>query len=409
MEASSLRPEVRSLAEMKIPIGPQHPALKEPVGFMVNVEGERIKSLDLDVSYNHRGIEKGVEQRDFNQSLYLIERICGICSHAHATNFSKGIEELMNLEIPKRAAYIRLIVAELERIHSHYLWVGVAGHEIGFDTLFMYTWRDRELVQDLLEIISGNRVNYAINCLGGVRRDLNEKTIKLALDHLKKLGERAVYYTKLATTEETMVDRLSGVGKLPYEKAKSLGSVGPTARGSGVDSDVRRDDPYLAYAEVPFKVITANNCDVLGRTIVRAGELAQSIEMTKWALENLPPGEIKKAPPRSAPPGEVISRCEAPRGELVHYIKSNNTDKAERFGVRTPTMANWPSVVEGLTGQNIADIPIVVAAIDPCLSCTSRTTFVDTDSRKSWVWNWDELRNYSIRWYRENKGIYWGD
>jgi len=397
------------LPEMAIPIGPQHPALKEPVGFTVHVEGERIKSLDLDVSYNHRGVEKGVEQRDFNQSLYLIERICGICSHAHATNFSKGVEELMKLEIPKRASYIRTIVAELERIHSHYLWLGVAGHEIGFDTFLMYTWRDRELVQDLLEIISGNRVNYAINCLGGVRRDLDEKTIKKSLDHLKTLGERAAYYTQLATTEETMVDRLAGVGKLSLQKAKDLGSVGPTARGSGVDSDVRRDDPYIAYADLPFKVITANNCDVLGRTVVRAGELAQSIEMTKWALENLPPGEIKKAPPRSAPPGEVVSRIEAPRGELVHYIKGNNTDKAERFGVRTPTMANWPSVVEGLTGQNIADIPIVVAAIDPCLSCTSRTTFLDTDSHKKWVWNWDELRNYSIRWYRENKGIYWGD
>ena len=397
------------MPDMEVPIGPQHPALKEPIGFKITVEGERIKKLDLDVSYNHRGIEKAVEQRDFNQSLYRIERICGICSHAHAANFSKGVEELMKLEIPRRAQYLRLIVGELERIHSHYLWIGVAGHEIGFDTLFMYTWRDREMVQDLLELISGNRVNYAINCVGGVRRDITEKTIKTAMELLKKLGERAVYYTQLATSEETMVGRLSGVGKLSYEKAKSLGSVGPTARGSGVDSDLRRDDPYLAYSDVPFKVITADNCDVLGRTVVRAGELAQSIEMAKWALENLPPGEIKKAPPRQAPPNEAVSRYEAPRGELVHYMKSNGTDKCERFGVRTPTMANWPSVVEALGGQNIADIPIVVAAIDPCMSCTSRMTFVDTDRHRQWAWTWDELRKHGIRWYRENKGLSWGD
>ena len=397
------------MPEVTIPIGPQHPALKEPIGFKVTVEGERIKGLDLDISYNHRGIEKGVEQRDFTKSLYMIERICGICSHAHATNFCKGVEELMRLELPRRASYIRLIVGELERIHSHYLWLGVAGHEIGFDTLFMYTWRDRELVQDVLEIISGNRVNYAVNRIGGVRRDLDEKTIKLTLAHLKKLAERAVFYTNLATSEETVIARLAKVGMLSHEKAKSLGSVGPTARGSGVNSDVRRDDAYLAYDEVPFKVITADNGDVLGRTIVRAGELAQSIEMTRWALENLPPGEIRKPAARTAPMGEAVSRYEAPRGELVHFIRGNNTDKADRFAVRTPTMANWPSVVEALRDQNIADIPIVVAAIDPCMSCTSRITFLKADEDKAWTWSWDRLREYGIRWYRENRGISWGE
>jgi len=397
------------LSEMTIPIGPQHPALKEPVGFKITVEGERIKSLDLDISYNHRGIEKAVEQRDFNQSMYVIERICGICSHSHATNFSKGIEELMKVDAPRRAQYIRLIVGELERIHSHYLWLGVAGHEIGFDTLFMYTWRDRELVQDILELISGNRVNYAMNRIGGVRRDLDEKVISYTLKKLEILAERTKFYIQLATTEETVIARLGKVGRLTHEKAKSLGSVGPTARGSGVNLDVRHDDPYLVYDEVPFKVVTADNCDVLGRTIVRAGEIVQSIEMTKWALENLPPGEIRKATPRLAPSGEVVSLYEAPRGELIHYIKGNNSDKADRFAVRTPTLANWPSVVEALQGQNIADIPIVVAAIDPCMSCTSRMTFLDTDQMNSWVWTWNELREYGIKWYRENKGISWGD
>ncbi len=392
------------MPEVEIPIGPQHPALKEPVNFKVVVDGERIVRIDLDIAYNHRGIEKAAEGRDFNKSMYLMERICGICSHAHTTVFSKGIEALMNIEPPPRGKWIRTLVAELERVHSHLLWLGVAGHEIGYNTLFMYSWRDREIVQNILEQISGNRVNYGMNAVGGVRRDLTDAARARVLEGLKMLAARAQYYLDVVPKEETLLVRTKGVGRLSTDQAVELGAVGPTARGSNVPFDVRRDDPYIAYGEIPFDVITSNSCDVWGRVEVRVKELIQSIRMCIHMVENLPPGEILTKPPRTAPPGEYVSRLEAPRGELTYYLKTRGTDKVDRVGVRTPTLANWPSVVAAIQGHVIADIPVVVAAIDPCLSCTSRMTFVDVGGPRSSM-SWDELVEHGIRYYREKEGL----
>ncbi len=392
------------MPEVEIPIGPQHPALKEPVNFKVVVDGEKIVRIDLDIAYNHRGIEKAAESRDFNKSLYLVERICGICSHAHTTVFSKGVENLMNIEPPPRGRWIRTLVAELERVHSHLLWLGVAGHEIGYNTLFMYSWRDREIVQNILELVSGNRVNYGMNAIGGVRRDLTDATRAKVLEGLKVLAARADYYLEVCPKEETLIVRTKGVGRLSTDQAIELGAVGPTARGSNVPFDVRRDDPYIAYGEIPFDVITSNSCDVWGRVEVRVKELIQSVRMCIHMVENLPPGPILAKPPRTAPAGEYVSRLEAPRGELTYYLKTRGTDKADRVGVRTPTLANWPSVVAAIQGHMIADIPVVVAAIDPCLSCTSRMTFVDVGGDRSSM-SWDELVEHGIRYYKEKEGL----
>jgi membrane-bound hydrogenase subunit alpha len=365
------------MPEVVVPIGPQHPALKEPVNFRVIADGEKIVRLELDLSYNHRGIEKAAEQRNFIRVLPLLERVCGICSHSHATVFAKGIEEIMGLEIPPRARYIRTIIAELERMHSHLLWLGVAAHEIGFNTLFMWTWRDREAVQDTLEEMSGNRVHYGMNEIGGVRRDLDAAQIETALARLPDLEERIKKYVEMVNSEETLLIRFRGVGRMSREEALKYGAVGPTARASGVDYDVRRDDPYLAYAEVPWKVITDNHGDVYGRTRVRIGELWESTQIVRSCLENIPAGPVRVEAPKNAPEGEILSRYEAPRGELAHYIRTNGTDKVERVDIRSPTLANWTSVAMSLVGQNLADIPVIVAAIDPCLSCTCRMVVVN--------------------------------
>jgi membrane-bound hydrogenase subunit alpha len=364
------------MPEVSIPIGPHHPALKEPVNFRVIADGEKIVRLDLDLSYNHRGIEKAAEQRNFIRVLPLLERVCGICSHSHSTVFVKGIEEIMQLEVPPRAQYIRTIIGELERMHSHLLWLGVAAHEIGFNTLFMWTWRDREAVQDTLEEMSGNRVHYGMNEVGGVRVDLTPGKVNAALSRLPHLEERIKEYVDMVNNQETMLMRFKGVGKLSKEEVLKYGAVGPTARASGVDYDVRRDDPYLVYDQVPWNVVTDTNGDVYGRTCVRIGELSESINIVRYCLENLPEGQIRVTPPKGAPAGEILSRYEAPRGELVHFIRTNGTDKVERVDIRTPTLANWTSVAMCLVNQNLADIPVIVAAIDPCLSCTSRITLV---------------------------------
>ncbi len=389
------------MTEVIVPVGPQHPALKEPVNFKVYADGETIVRLELDVSYNHRGIEKAAEQRDFVRVVPLLERVCGICSHSHTTVFVKGIEEAMKLQIPPRAQYIRTIIAELERMHSHLLWLGVAGHEVGFNTLLMWTWRDRELVQDMLEEMTGNRVNYGTNEVGGVRRDLQPEEIKAALARLPKLEDRIAKYATMVNEEETVLLRFVGVGKLSKEEALRYGTVGPTARASAIDYDVRKDDPYCAYADAPWKVVSDDHGDVYGRTLVRIGELQQSVNIIRYCLENLPAGPIRVAPPRAAPRAEVLSRYEAPRGELVHFIRTNNTDKVERLDIRTPSLANWTSVAVSLVNQNLADIPVVVAAIDPCLSCTSRITIVNERGKKTGEMTWDELSEHGREFYRK--------
>jgi NADH-quinone oxidoreductase subunit D len=372
---------------------------------LLTLRGEKITDMTVRLGYNHRGIEKACEERTYIQDMYLIERVCGICSHSHSTCFIQAVEEIAGLEIPKRALYIRTLVAELERIHSHLLWVGVAGHEIGFDTLLMYTWRDREAVMDILALLTGNRVNYGINTIGGVRRDLTPDQIPQILCAIDTLEERTKYYIQVGTEEITLRERLSGVGVLSKEDAIRLGAVGPTARASGVDRDIRRDDPYVAYGELSFKVITDNHNDVYGRTLVRLGELMESYKMVRQLLQNLPEGPITVKAPRKIPAGQAISRYEAPRGEDVHYVKANGTDKPERVKVRAPTLANIQVVAHMLKGGYLADTPIVIAAIDPCFSCTDRTIGItDLNNSQAGIIDWPTLRSYSIDWYRR-RGI----
>ncbi len=390
------------MGKVVIPLGPQHPALKEPENFLLSLDGEKVVGAALNLGYNHRGIEKACESRTYMQDIYLIERICGICSHSHSTAFIQAVEEIAGVEIPARAAYIRTLVGELERLHSHLLWLGVAGHELGFDTLFMYSWRDRELVLDLCAMLTGNRVNYGINTYGGVRRDITPEQAAEVLKILDELEERAKYYLELAAGEKTLQMRMSLVGKLSFEDALRLGAAGPVARAAGVDRDVRRDDPYAAYGEIPFQVITDDHADVLGRTIVRAKELFESVKIIRFVLNNLPDGPVSVRFPRRVPMGEALSRYEAPRGEDVHFVRSNGTDIPERVKVRAPTMANAASVALMLQGGYLADVPIVIAAIDPCFSCTDRSIEIqDMNSGKETVIGWNALREYSIAWHKE--------
>lgn len=391
------------MSTVKIPIGPQHPALKEPVNFTVEVDGEQVVDAKVRIGYNHRGIEKAAELRTYVRDIYLLERVCGICSHSHTTTFTQGVEELLDQEVPRRGLYIRTIVCELERIHSHMLWLGVAGHEIGFDTLLHYTWRDREIVMDLLEAISGNRVNYAMNTIGGVRRDISKETIPTIKKGMQILRERMQYYLQVCINEPTILKRAQGVGILPPEVARKLGAVGPTLRASGINMDCRKDDPNAAYGEVPFDVITWDSCDVFGRVAVRVLETIQSCNMIEWMVDHLPKDDIRLKLKRRVPEGEVVSKYEAPRGELIHYIKANGSDKPERVKIRTPTLANWPSVEYMLKNQYIADVPIIIAAIDPCLSCTDRITFVDTEKEKTWTMNSESLRRYGIEFYEKKR------
>ena len=298
--------------------------------------------------------------------------------------------------VPLQNKYLKLgqylIIAELERIHSHALWVGIAAHEIGFDTLFMYVWRDRETVLDLFEMISGNRIHYAMNTIGGVRRDIHAAMVPKIKKGLDFLEDRLEYYLNVVQTEQTILKRTAGVGVLKPKDAVNLCAVGPTLRASGIKNDVREDDPYAAYDEVPLNVITHEGCDVLSRILVRCEEMLESIKIIRYALDGMPEGIIRVRVPMKVPEGEVVSRVEAPRGELIHYAKSNGTTKPERYKVRSPTLGNIPALCKMLLGGYVADIPIVLAGIDPCFACMDRMAFVDIKKNKEWIWTMQQLR-----------------
>jgi NADH-quinone oxidoreductase subunit D len=391
--------EISSPQKFIVPIGPQHPALKEPGHFEFTVDGEVVTGASVRLGYVHRGIEKGCEQRTWVQDIYLLERICGICSHSHATAFVLGVEKLAKVTVPPRAQAIRTLFLELERVHSHLLWLGVAAHEGGFDTLFMYSWRDRETVMDILENLSGNRVNYSANLLGGVKYDLDQKQTDEIRKGMDFLEERTKYYLNVVTTDETFLGRTRHVGLMTLEQAEALDAIGPTARASGLQRDVRVDSPYAAYPDFPVNLVTETGCDLVARFVVRIRELFESYRLIRELIDHLPAGELTVRMPRRIPEGEAISRVEAPRGELFYFLKSNGSDKPERVKVRTPSLCNWASVMNLAIGLNLADVPMILAGIDPCFSCNDRSVTIRKEG-VSQVWSWDELRRYGIEYYK---------
>jgi len=383
-----------------VPIGPQHPALKEPGSFQFTVDGEIVTGASIRLGFVHRGIEKACESRNYTQDLYILERICGICSHVHATAFALGVEKLAGVSAPPRAEAIRVLSAELERVHSHLLWLGVAAHEGGFDTLFMYTWRDREVVMDLLEALSGSRVNYSINLIGGVKFDVSEKLaddIRRGMDFLE---ERTHYYEKVVTSDDTFVGRTRGVGTMSKEHAARLGAVGPTARASGVERDIRVNAPYSGYTTYPAKMILDTAGDLEARFVVRIKELFESYRLIRDILDNLPEGEIKVRVKRRVPEGEVVSRVEAPRGELFYYIQADGSENPARVKVRTPSLCNWATISDVAVGHKLADMPMLLVGIDPCFSCNDRMVEVNQPGLDNQTWTWDDLRRYGIEYYR---------
>ncbi len=357
---------------VKIIVGPQHPALLEPEKFALNVEGEIVKGVEPRIGYVHRGVEKAAESRTYLQDVYLVERICGICNSCHACCFVETVEKILKTEVPPRAKYIRTIILEINRLHSHLLTLGHAGLEIGYETLFQYFWRDREPLMDITEIMTGNRVISSSMTVGGVRRDIQEADIPKIKTILADLRKKLPFYKKVYATEPSIRMRMKNVGTLNRKDALKLSVVGPVARGSGVDIDVRKDEPYEAYGEIPFKIITYDDGDTWARMNVRMDEVEESINIIEYALDHLPSGPFRVRAPRVVPAGEAVNRVEAPRGELFYYVRSNGTAYPERVKVRTPTFANIPAFLNTAIGSSIADVPANFVSLDPCFSCTDR-------------------------------------
>ncbi len=378
-------------------LGPQHPALHEPESFLFKLDGETVVDVEPRLGYAHRGIEKAAEQLMFFQDVHLVERVCGICNVAHTTCFCQAVESLGDVEIPPRAKYLRVIAAELNRIHSHLLLLGIAGLEVGFESLFQYTWRDREIALDLVEKLTGNRVMAEFSTIGGVRRDLDPDLAEEIKKGLGSLKDRVLFYREVFNDDPTFGLRTKGVGVLENTDAFKLSVVGPVARGSGVEIDVRKHDPYIAYDEVPFKEVVYGEGDSWARLMVRLDEVIQSINITAYAIDNLPSGPYRVRVPRRVPEGEALSRVEAPRGELVHYVKSDGSAHPQRVKIRSPTLANIASFPAMIRGSYVADIPAVLISLDPCFSCTDRMAFVDVNNGHKWIWSMDDVKRMKNR------------
>ncbi len=353
-----------------IPFGPQHPVLPEPIHLDLVIEDEKIVEAIPSIGFVHRGLEGLVKKKDFNEMTYVVERTCGICSFMHGMGYCEAVENVMSVEVPDRGKYLRSIWAEMSRIHSHLLWLGLLADGFGFESLFYQCWRMREKVLDLFEMTTGGRCIFSVNKVGGVLKDIDDEMLKTIRTVLTDMREELQNIRKTFLFDYTVESRLSGVGILTKEQAHALGTAGPFARASGIKMDMRTRG-YDAYKDLDFEPITSEIGDSYARCKVRMTEIFQSIDLICQMIDKMPAGEISTIV-KGNPNGEYFMRVEQPRGEAVYYVKGNGTKFLDRMRVRTPTFANLPGLLETLKGADLADVPLLILTIDPCISCTER-------------------------------------
>ena len=353
-----------------VPFGPQHPVLPEPIHLDLVLEDEKVVEAIPKIGFVHRGFEMLVEKMDFNELVYVADRICGICAFIHSMAYCQGVEAVMSVEVPPRAVYLRTIWSELARLSSHLLWLGLMADAFGFESLFMQSFRIREKIVDMLEEMTGGRIILGVCRVGGVRRDVTNETLAEIVRRVKDLGAEMHRLADIFMQDDSVRHRLVGIGVLSREQAADLGCVGPMMRASGISRDTRTLG-YAAYGYVDFAPVVETDGDSYARCSVRIKELFQSVDIVAQAASKIPAGEVG-VKVSGYPEGEYHSRCEQPRGEVIHYVKGDGTRYLQRYRVRTPTFANVPALVKMLQGCELADVPVLVLTIDPCISCTER-------------------------------------
>jgi len=391
-----------------IPVGPYHPLQEEPELFKLYCEGETVKDIKWETGYNHRGIENLSESKTFEQVFFLVERICGICSTSHPFAYANCMEEIADVEVPDRAKYIRSIIGELERLHSHYLWLGLAGHFLGYNTVFMWAWKYREPMLDMFEIITGNRNSYAMFKIGGVRRDIDAEQIQQLRKVMSNLKKKNDLLTGAVMDDPVIHARTKGVGVLTKQDIMDYAAVGPTARASGLEIDVRRDDPYAAYNMVDWRVITAEEGDVFAKAQVRLLENYESIKIIEQCLdrtEKEQEGHID-VKVKEVPEGIGTGRAEAPRGEVFHFVKTDGSNSPVRHKIRAPSYVNIATFKKSCIGQTISDATISLAAVDPCYCCTERMAFAYDSHTEKKIYDGNDLVRLSQKKTEEIRKLY---
>jgi membrane-bound hydrogenase subunit alpha len=379
----------------KVPIGPIHVGLKEPVTAWLDLDGEKIVKARVRHGAIHRGIEFMSRTRNPIQVIYLSERICGICSFSHVLAFLRAVEDAAQFPVPPRAQYIRSLVLELERLHSHMLWAGVACYSIGFDSAFQLGMRLREQVMDILELLTGNRVNYGVATVGGVRWDMTPELDKEVRKMVRFYRREFTPFRDIVMEDPIAFARMRDVGVLTRDQAIRYCAVGPTARASGLSVDLRATSPYEAYADIPVKPVVPQDYygevhgDVLDRFVVRVMEVYQSLSVIDALLDGMPEGPIAHEPNMNKvmaalkkAEGVGWGILEAPRGDDTHVVElKGGQETVFSWKIRAPTYINavsWPLMFQD---NELADAPLIINSIDPCISCMERVAVTDRTGR----------------------------
>jgi NADH-quinone oxidoreductase subunit D len=395
-------PVVETLGDdrtMVLNMGPQHPSTHGVLRLLLEIDGETIVRVRPDIGFLHTGIEKTCEAKFYQQVIPMTDRIDYLCPMTNNFAYVLAVEKLLGLEIPPRAMWIRLMLNELTRINSHLVWLGTHALDIGAMTVFLYCFREREEILKMFEMVAGQRMMTSYFRVGGVSMDLPLGFLDYLKNFARYFPDRIDQYSDLLTNNPIWMGRTKGVAHITQEDALELMLSGPTARGSGVDWDLRRDMPYGGYEKLEFKVPLATEGDVYARYQVRMAELRESIGMVKQAIANLPDGPVKADAPKivlpdrekmktqmeslihhfkivtegfTVPEGEVYQGVESPRGEMGYYVVSDGTAKPYRVHMRSPCFANLNALGVMCEHNLLADVVAAIGSIDIVLGCVDR-------------------------------------
>ncbi|WP_288070508.1 NADH-quinone oxidoreductase subunit C [Adlercreutzia caecimuris] len=391
--------EGRAEEVTEVPMGPLHITSDEPGHFRLFVEGEEIIDADYRLFYVHRGMEKVAESRlNYDAVTFLADRICGICGNAHSVAYAEAVEHAQGIEVPVRAQYIRAILLEVERLHSHLLNLGLVCHYCGFDTGFQHFFRVREKTMDLAVLLTGARKTYGLNLIGGVRRDILDAQKLATIKYVREIRNEVEALVDMLVSTANFESRTAGVGRLDPAVARDYSPVGPCVRGSGIARDVRFDHPFDGYKYLSgMKARSHDGCDVQSRTLVRVEEFMDSLTMIEQLLDGAPAGPVLTEDWRYTPHKFALGYTEAPRGEDMHWAQVGDNQKCYRWRAKAATYSNWPILRYMFRGNTVADAAIIVGSMDPCYSCTDRVTVVDVKKKTETVLTKDQLEGYCRR------------
>ena len=372
-------------------MGPQHPATHGVLRVTLELDGETIVKATPVIGYLHTGIEKTMESKTYSQVIPLTDRMDYVANLSNNLGYCLAVEKLLDIEVPPRAQFLRVLLTELTRIASHLMWVGTHAHDIGVATMFIYAFRERETLLDIFELVSGQRMMTSYFRIGGVAKDIPQGFEQEVRKVLKTFPKRIDDYESLLTNNRLWLQRTVGVGKISAEDAVNCGLSGPITRGSGLKWDLRKSNPYSSYDKFDFEIPTGKNGDIYDRFLVRVHEMRQSLSIAEQALDGLPEGDFMARvpgitlPPKdevlnnmealifhfktvvegfSPPKGEVYQSIESPKGEIGYYIVSDGSPKPYRVKVRPPCFVNLSALNRLVKGRMVADVVAVIGSID---------------------------------------------